>query len=188
MSSKLPKLLGPENSVSKQAIDLIITVQFLITFHLTYSFYCLITYFDFHTKRADFVKQTQDLKIHDWLYDLMFTNFWPKSWLWLDVVLTFQFSATYVQLGTPMQELFQHSGSNQTWLEASEVDPAICQITKTNIRRPKTPKVIHLKILSQSRATRSFKTRNPIRKPAIAPKKWAALDVVVPYPFHWNEV
>ena len=29
------------------------------------------TYFDSHTKRADFVKQTQDLKIQDWLFDLM---------------------------------------------------------------------------------------------------------------------
>ena len=95
---------------------------------------------------------------------------------------------SYVQLGTPMQELFQHSGWNQTGLEASEVDPAICQITKPKIKRPKTPKVIHMKILSHGSTTRSFKTRNPIRKPAIAPKAWEALDVIVSYPFHWNEV
>ena len=91
---------------------------------------------------------------------------------------------SYVEFGTPMQELFQHSGLNQTGLEASKLEPAICQITKTKIKRPKTPKVIHLKILSHGSTARSFKTRNPIRKPAIAPKPWAALDVVVPYPFH----
>ena len=73
----------------------------------------------------------------------------------------------------------QHSSSNQS-------DPAICQMTKIEDRRPKTPKVIHWKMSSQSSTFLFFNAKIPTKQPAIAPKACPAFDVFVFCPFNWK--